>query len=133
MVIFRAFLSLLAGFVTIAVLVTVATAALAKLVPEWVGKPSQPRTGYVFVNLGYSFAAAMAGGYVTAWIASLNPQANPLIQSLVLALIVMLLAALSAMQQRGQQPIWYQLLIIAITPIGVVAGGLIRLRVLGIW
>jgi hypothetical protein len=47
-------------------------------------------------------------------------------------LIVLMLAALSALQQRGKQPIWYQLTLVAITPVGVLAGGLVRLRVLGI-
>jgi len=39
---------------------------------------------------------------------------------------------LSALQSRGKQPVWYQLALVAITPIGVLAGGLVRLRVLGI-
>jgi hypothetical protein len=128
MLILHAFLALLVGFATMALLVGVATAVLMKRVPEWVGAPGQPRTGYIFVNLGYSFAAAMAGGYVTASLA----QNNPLIHSLALALIVLLLSALSALQQRGQQPIWYQLTLIALTPLGVLAGGLIRLRILGV-
>ena len=128
MLILHAFLALLAGFVTMAVLVGVATAIITKSVPEWVGAPGQPRAGYIFVNLGYSFAAAIAGGYVTAWVA----KDNPLIHALALALIVLLLAALSAMQQRGMQPIWYQLLLVAITPAGVMLGGLLRIRLLGI-
>jgi len=111
-----------------AVLVGIATATLTKLVPEWVGAKGQPRAGYIFVNLGYSFAAAMVGGYITAWIA----RDNPLIHSLMLALIVLLLSALSALQQRGMQPIWYQLTLIALTPAGVVIGGLLRLRLIGI-
>jgi hypothetical protein len=128
MVILRAFLSLLAGFLTMALMVGVATAVLIKRVPEWVGAPGHPRTGYIFVNLGYSFAAAMVGGYVTAWLS----KDNPLIHSLALAIIVLLLGALSALQQRGQQPIWYQLTLIAVTPAGVFLGGLLRLRVMGI-
>ena len=111
-----------------ALMVGVATAVLMRRVPEWVGKPGHPRAGYIFVNLGYSFAAAMAGGYVTAWIS----RDNPLIHALALALIVLLLAALSALQQRGQQPIWYQLTLLALTPAGVFLGGLLRLRVMGI-
>jgi hypothetical protein len=47
-------------------------------------------------------------------------------------LIVLLLSALSALQQRGSQPIWYQLTLIALTPVGVVIGGLLRLRITGI-
>lgn len=129
MVIFHAFVALLAGFLSMAVLVTIATAVLTKLVPEWVGAEGHPRAGYIFVNLGYSIAAAMVGGYVTAWAA----KGNPLIHALALAFIVMLLAALSALQQRGKQPIWYQLLLVATTPIGIVAGGLLRLRMMGLW
>ncbi len=88
----------------------------------------KPKPGYVFVNVGYSFLAAAAGGYVTAWIA----QKNPLIHVLALAITVLLLAALSALQQRGQQPLWYALMLVALTPLGVLAGGLVRLRVLGV-
>ena len=65
---------------------------------------------------------------MTAWAAA----ANPLIHVLALALVVLALAALSALQLRGKQPIWYQLTLVAISPIGVLAGGLARLRVLGI-
>ena len=41
---------------------------------------------------------------------------------------VLLLAALSALQQRGKQPIWSMLTLVALTPLGVLAGGLVRLR-----
>jgi hypothetical protein len=124
----RAFLSLLAGFATMAVLVMAMTGILMKLVPGWVGMQANPRAGYATVNLGYSFLAAAAGGYVTAWISS----ANPLIHVLVLAIVVLAMSALSALQARGKQPVWYALTLLAITPIGIFAGGLLRLRVLGI-
>ena len=58
--------------------------------------------------------------------------ANPLYHVLALAIIVLAIAALSAMQQRGEQPIWYQLALIAVSPIGAFAGGIIWLRVSGI-
>ena len=128
MVIFHAFLALLAGYATMVVLVIVLTALLTRLVPSWVGSEGRPQPAYVFVNLGYSFLAAAAGGYITAWIAA----GNPLVQVLALAMVVLALAALSALQTRGKQPIWYQLVLVAISPIGVFAGGLVRLRVLGI-
>jgi len=51
---------------------------------------------------------------------------------MALGIIVLALAALSALQARGKQPIWYQLTLVALTPMGVLAGGLVRLRVLGI-
>ena len=128
MVTLHAFLALAAGFVTMALLVAILTALLVRLTPSWVGEVGKPRPGYIFVNLGYSFLAAAAGGYVTALLAA----ANPLYHVLALAIVVLVLAALSAMQSRGKQPIWYQLTLIALTPIGVFAGGLVRLRVIGI-
>ncbi len=128
MPVLHAFLALIAGFAVIAVMVAAATALLNTAVPEWTGRDGTPRGPYIAVNLGYSLAAALAGGYVTAWIA----QQNPLIHSLVLALVVLLLSALSALQQRGLQPIWYQLTLIALTPAGVLLGGLLRLKLLGV-
>jgi hypothetical protein len=128
MVVLHAFLALAAGFLAIALLVTIMTALLNKLTPSWVAEGSHPEPGYIFVNLGYSFVAAAVGGYITAWIAG----GNPLIHVLALAIPALLLAALSALQHRGQQPVWYLLALVAITPVGVFAGGLIRLRVLGV-
>ncbi|HMD76642.1 MAG TPA: hypothetical protein VKG86_04625 [Terracidiphilus sp.] len=128
MVILHAFLALLAGFATMALLVVALTALLTRLMPRWVGEQGEPQPGYVFVNLGYSFLAAAVGGYVTAWAAA----ANPLVHVLALGIVVLALAALSALHSRGKQPIWYVLALVAITPLGVLAGGLVRLRVVGI-
>jgi hypothetical protein len=128
LVILHAFLALLAGFATMVLLVIGITALLTRLTPDWVGAEAKPRAAYVAVNLGYSFLAAATGGYVTAVAAV----ANPLIHVLALALVVLLLAALSAMQARGKQPIWFALALVVISPVGVLAGGLVRLRVLGI-
>lgn len=124
----HAFFALAAGFLTMAILVAVLTAVLMRLTPSWVQAEGEPQPGYVFVNIAYSFMAAAAGGYVTAWLAA----ANPLYHVLALAIIVLAMAALSALQQRGKQPIWYQLTLLALSPIGVFAGGIIRMRVLGI-
>jgi hypothetical protein len=127
-VILHAFLALAAGFAVMAALAIALTALLERLVPSWADESFRPQPAYVFVNLGSSFLAAAAGGYVTAWAAA----ANPLIHVLALGIVVLALAALSALQSRGKQPIWYQLALVAISPIGVLAGGLVRLRVLGI-
>jgi hypothetical protein len=128
LVILRAFLALLAGFATIALVVMIATALLKWLTPDWVGEQGKPQRAYMFVNLGYSFLAAAAGGYVTAWAA----HANPLVHALALAITVLLLAGMGAIQQRGKQPVGYTLALVALSPLGVLAGGLVRLRVLGI-
>ncbi|MGA2807319.1 MAG: hypothetical protein ABSE87_04240 [Terracidiphilus sp.] len=128
MVILHAFMALVAGFAVMALLVIGINALLTRLVPSWTGAEGRPQPGYVVVNLGYSLLSAAAGGYVTAWAAA----ANPLIHVLALGLVVLALAALSALQSRGKQPIWYQLALVAISPLGVLAGGLVRMRVLGI-
>jgi hypothetical protein len=127
-VILHAFLALLSGFAVMVLLVIAMTALLTRLVPSWTDAEARPQLAYVIVNLGYSFMAAAAGGYVTALVA----EANPLIHVLALAMVVLALAALSALQSRGKEPIWYQLCLVAISPIGVLAGGLTRLRVMGI-
>jgi len=124
----HAFLALLAGFSTIAILVILCTAVLGRLTPEWVGEEGKPRSGYAFANLGYSFLAAAAGGYVTAWASP----ANTLIHVLVLGVVVLAMSALSALQSKGKQPVWYALTLLALMPLGILAGGLVRLRVLGI-
>lgn len=128
MVVIHAFLALLAGFAVMALLVALVTAALARFTPDWVGETGSPRPAYVFVNLGYSFLAAAAGGYVTA----LAARINPLYHVLALAMVVLALSALSALQQKGKQPVWYALTLVGLTPIGILAGGLVRLRALGI-
>jgi hypothetical protein len=124
----RALLALLAGFATMAMLVTGLTALVTWLAPEWVGAKGKPNPGYAFANLGYSLLSAAAGGYVTAW----GSAANPMIHVLVLGIVVLAMGALSALQERGKQPVWYALTLVAIMPLGVLAGGLVRLRVLGI-
>jgi hypothetical protein len=127
MTILRALGALLVGFLTIAVIVGITTAALMKLAPKWVGEQGSPSTGYVLVNLGYSLMAAILGGYVTAMIA----HDNILRYAFALALIVLVLGGLSALQERGRQPVWYQLTLLAIMPIGAILGGLLRMRISG--
>lgn len=140
MVILHAFLALVAGFAVIAALLLGMTALLNRLVPSWSDTEDKPlpaeggvyppgwSLGYVVVNLGYSFLAAAAGGFVTAWAAA----ANPLLHVLALAIAVLALAALSALQSKGRRPVWYLLALVVVSPVGVLAGGLVRLRVLGI-
>ena len=128
MVIFEGFLALLAGFATMAVPVMLISGVLAKRRPEWVGEPGKPKRAYMAVNLGYSFLAAMAGGYVTGWIAG----SGLLAHVMTLAIGVLVLLALSALDSRGKQPVWYLLALMAVMPLGVLAGGVVRLMVLGV-
>lgn len=128
MVILHAFLALLAGFATMAAVVMVVTMLLARLTPEWAGVAGPPQRGYILVVLGYSYLAAAGGGYVTAWLA----QSHPLEHVLTLGIVVLLLSGLSAMLTKSDQPTLYQVALVAIMPVGVLAGGIVRLKVLGI-
>ena len=89
----RSFLAILAGFATMAVLVTIATSAITKSLPRLIGQPDHPRRRYLLLNLAYSAAFAASGGYVTAIVA----KADPLRNILMLAIVILLLSALSAL------------------------------------
>lgn len=124
----HAFVALFAGFAAAMLLVLALRGVLQWVAPSLAAVDPRPGFSYATVNLGASLLAGAAGGYVTAWVAA----ANPMVHVLALGLILLALAALSALQMHGQQPIWYQLAQVAVAPMGVLAGGLVRLRVLGI-
>ena len=128
MVMAHAFVALAAGFAGAMLLALAMRGLLGMLAPSLAAVEARPGFSYTTVNLGASFLVSAAGGSVTAWIAA----ANPLVHVLALALILLALAALSALQMRGQQPVWYQLAQVVVAPAGVLAGGLVRLRILGI-
>lgn len=127
MVMLRAFESLFAGFAVVVLLGLATRLLLQRLAPEWAEASATLGAGLVLVNLGSSFLAAAAGGYVTAWLTD-----NSLLYVLALGFIVLVVVALSALQQRGKKPVAYLLVSVAIAPLGVLAGGLVRLRVEGI-
>jgi hypothetical protein len=122
-------MALLAGFACMAVIVLLVTALLQRTAPDWMAQKAHPRPAYIFVNLGYSFLAAAVGGYVTAWAAG----RSALSAVLALAVVVLVFGTLSVLQAHGRQPIRYQLALVVISPVGVVAGGLVRLRALGVF
>jgi hypothetical protein len=126
-VIERSFLAILAGFATMAVLVTLVTLSISKSFPRLIGDQAHPRRRYMLLNLAYSAAFAVAGGYVTALIA----KADPLRNVFMLAIVILMISALSALQLRGQQPLIYQFALIVITPIAALAGGLLRMHAAG--
>ena len=128
MVALHAFLALAAGFCATAAVIAALAVLVRHLAPGWAAPAIKPAPGYIAVNLGGSFLAAAAGGYVTSWAA----KANPLQHIEVLGIILLGFAALSALQSRGRLPIWYQLLLVFITPFGALAGGLAQLCAAGI-
>lgn len=128
MVVVHAFLALLAGFAAMGALVAALSFLERWLAPSWSAEGSRLSAGYAFVNLSGSFVAAAAGGYV---VALLTPAA-PMQHVLALAMIVLALSALTALQSRGKLPVWYLLVLVALTPMGVLAGGILQLRAAGI-
>jgi hypothetical protein len=122
------FLAMLAGFVIMAGLVSAVSASLPRLVPDWVELDGSPRRPLIAANLCWSFLAATIGGYATAYIA----RANPLDTALALAIVMLVLGAIGTMQSREKYPLWYLLLLLIVTPVGVVVGGLVRMKYLGL-
>lgn len=128
MVTIKAFAALAAGFAAVMVVALGLRALLRAVAPDLALPTRHPGPGYTIANLGGSLLAAAAGGYATAAAA----RGNPLVEVLALAIIILAIAALSALQSRGGYPVWYQLAQVAISPVGVLGGGLVRLRAEGI-
>ena len=130
MVVLDAFVALAAGFIVLTLLSLALSTLVTRMVPSWSNAkgPVECGPGYALVSLGSAFLGSAAGGYVTAWVAA----ANPLVHVMALGLAVLALAGLSTLKSPGKAPLWFQLAQVAIPPLGVLAGGLVRLRVLGI-
>jgi hypothetical protein len=114
--------AVLAGFLAMTVVAGLFTAILVMRAPDWVGLPGHPNLPYMCVNLPYSFAAALIGGYVTAWIAG----TRPLWHGVILASITLVLSAATAAMENGQQPLGYQLILMLLASAGIVAGSWLR-------
>jgi hypothetical protein len=127
-ILLRAFYALAAGFVAVLALQAAAMIVVKRRAPSWAGAPEKPGPGYTLLNGGVLLIASAAGGWVTAQLA----QANPLVHTLGLALVMLLMSALTAMQARGKQPLWYLLLMLPVASLGVFAGGMIYLRWAGL-
>lgn len=112
-----------------AALVMVTTVLLTKAAPGFVSEGERPRLPYMLSNLAFSAAYAMLGGWVTARMIPVSR--NPLTHALMLAIVVLVLGALSAIQFRGKQPLAYQITLTALSPLAVLAGGLLRMHQLG--
>jgi hypothetical protein len=128
MVRIQASLALAAGFLTIMLLVVTGGALVRRWTPSWARVEGHPSAGYALLHLCGAFLAAAAGGYVT----ELAARVNPLYHVLALGMIVLVVSALSTLESRGRWPIWFELARVAAAPVGVLAGGLVRMRVLGI-
>ena len=127
----RGVLSVVAGFITMTVIVMAGTMALmAAYVPGGLGamkamreNPSAiptPTPRYYVMNIALSLVAAIVGGWLTTRIAG-TPATGYVI---ALALVVLAMGLVSAFMTRsGTQPGWYKALIPLIGVAGVAIGG----------
>lgn len=127
MVIWHAFLALLAGFGVMAAIAAGARLVLRSAVPGWASESGRSAAGRLIANAGVAVVAGGGGGFVTAWLAP----GNPLGHIVALSIAALAVAALNALVDRGRRPIVYQLALVVIAPLSVVAGGLLRLKLWG--
>jgi len=128
---FRGALAVLAGFVSMSVLVMIGTFAAARAfflsglaaMRARQAPTTPPPLSYLAANLALSFAAAVAGGWVTARLAPGAHRGH----ADALAIVVLLMAAPAIVRGRAQpgQPTWYPQVIAAIGVAGVVIGGML--------
>ena len=108
----RSVWAVVAGFLTMAVMVMVLTVIAVKAMGL---KSAQPTPGYLELNVVYSLAAAALGGWVTGWIA----RPRSLEHGYVLGGLMVVMGVLSYFQYKGTQPVWYQVLMTVVP--GIIA------------
>jgi hypothetical protein len=118
----RSVLSVLAGYVAMAVAVTVGSYSLRKIFPD----TASAETGAapllaMILELVWATACAILGGYVTARVA----RGAPHIHAAVLAVIVLVLAIVFGLV-AGSSPIpaWFRVLLPIFSAFGILAGAL---------
>jgi hypothetical protein len=80
---------------------------------------------YMMANLTYSAAAAIIGGFLTAWIAGYREMRH----ASVLGLAMIAMGFVSMRTQGEHQPGWYEVVIAGIGPIAAMLGAALRMLV----
>jgi hypothetical protein len=124
----HSFLAILAGFVIIVGLTGIATLFLRQMMPSLARIGTKPDAFAMIVNIGLGLIFSMLGGYVTARYS----RGNPIAHAFMLAIVVLLLGAISAVQMKSKQPVYYLILSAVIPPLSVLAGGLLWLHQTGV-
>jgi hypothetical protein len=128
----RSIAAVIGGFLAMAFVVGLGTAATSKLLlsqqPD--GAVLRPTPVYLVVNLGLSAFAALLGGLTATRLAGRAPMKH----AIALASLVLLLALITALTAGGQpaepqQPPWYPVVLALLGPAAVVLGGWIGLNV----
>ncbi len=126
----HSFFAILAGFVTMTVLITAATLLLRRVSPSMANPDQRADRTAALANLALSLVFGMCGGYTTAVVAGAH---NTIFYVMALAMVVLVLGALSSVQMRGRQGALYLLLLTALPPLAVMTGGLLRMRQTGVY
>ena len=115
----RMVIALIAGFAIMTFIVLLATIAEAMATGAVAVNPTG---AHLVVNVGYTAAAALVGGYATASLAPARPAAH----AAVLAAMAFIVAASSLLYPQPDQERIYLALLMAASPLGVLAGGWLR-------
>jgi putative membrane protein (TIGR04086 family) len=111
----RSLVAVLAGFLSMAVIVIALTLLCVKFIHLNSGHPTPL---YLTLNVLYCLAAALLGGLITAKIA----RRSPLAHGLALALLMFVLGVLSYTTHPPGQPLWYQIFLTIAPPLAAIAG-----------
>jgi DMSO/TMAO reductase YedYZ heme-binding membrane subunit len=115
---FRSILAVVAGYAVLAVgIVLLFSVGFGGARPEGL-----PTRNFLLLAIGAGFVAAVAGGWVTVWIARGHRWKH--IQAL--AALILLLAAVHLFWTAGEEPLWFQLGNIAAGVTGVFVGGSLK-------
>ncbi|MGH7566593.1 MAG: hypothetical protein ACREK2_07165 [Gemmatimonadota bacterium] len=118
----RSVLAVLAGFAAMAIVVIVATVLFARLLyPDAEpGAPPTPTGAWLAINLAYSLAAAVLGGWLAAYLAPRAPFGHAVALAVVAAAM-----AIPGILSGGSpgQPAWYPAVLAALAIGGILLGG----------
>ena len=126
----RSVLSVVGGFFVVAVLVGLATAGASAVMLPGGGAQPEPTTAFLVVNIVYSVAIAVVGGYVAATVSDHSPLGH----AAGLAVFMMVLGLASWLWVNGGepapgQPTWYPVVMsLLIPPVAVLGGVLVTRR-----
>jgi hypothetical protein len=123
----RSFIAVVSAFVLIMAGVMIATVIATRvMLGSFIPPPGlQPTRAFLAVNLAYSIAFAVSGGFLAARLA---PRA-PFLHAAVLAGLLLALAAPSLAPPEPGVPAWYPAVIALIGPASVILGGLVATSV----
>jgi len=113
--ILRSVLAVIAGFLAMAVIVMALTLLSVFALHLKYGNPTP---GYLTLNVIYSLAAAVFGG----WLAALAAGRAPVAHGIALAVVMLVLSAVSYVHSSGSQPVAYQVFLIVAPPLAAVLG-----------